>query len=583
MSFSTKPSGNLRLPIILSWQWLVQFRRTLHMYPEPSFEEFVTSEMVKNALINQAGIDPKRIRCHLGKTDEDDRSGTGIIVDIMGEEEVQKFNPLGGSKKLIMFRADLDALRMQEENTEEIIPYRSTQSNCAHMCGHDGHIAALIGLAIILNQSSFKKWIPRNVGLRLVFQPAEECIGGAVPMIQYANCLQDVDEVYGWHNWPLVDLGTVLLKEGTVMAHETQFYITVKGKGGHASAPDKCIDPLLCACSIVTNLQTILSRCLPSNTNAVLSVTQFHCGPLNLSCLTSSVTEKPSKEDPDDFMASVLQRSATNVIADQCYLSGTIRDCDRDATFLEIVNHMHRIIKSVSEAHRCVGELNLVEEYIETRNSKECVDIARKCINNNPVTKMDSEDEKDETKAERMFSTNISKVTSDGLPLMGSEDFAYYLKERPGCFVIFGTHQEDIISLANLTFDLRRAKQDISLAKMGAELYKASAVKKRGCKHEQQNGCLIDKAEVESRDQPEISSCSTHRLESKEKTQDVKRTNCCAHGSTFDFNDNVLPRIISFFLNIASERLISEPSKQILFKQSLIILENGVYVANDTR
>ena len=155
MSFSTKPSGNLRLPIILSWQWLVQFRRTLHMYPEPSFEEFVTSQMVRNALINQAGIDPKGIRCHLGKTDEDDRSGTGIIVDVMGEEEIQKFNPLDGSKKLIMFRADLDALRMQEENTEEIIPYRSTRTNCAHMCGHDGHIAALIGLAIILNQSSF--------------------------------------------------------------------------------------------------------------------------------------------------------------------------------------------------------------------------------------------------------------------------------------------------------------------------------------------------------------------------------------------------------------------------------------------
>ena len=365
---------------LFSWKRLVQFRRTLHMYPEPSFEEYITAALVKRMLVEEAAIEPSQIRCHLGKDDKT-KPGTGIIVDIMGKSEVSKESILCAKKRLIMFRADLDALRMQEENAKDNTPYHSIRDNCAHMCGHDGHVTALVGLAIVLNKSSFRRMIPSNVGARLIFQPAEEYIGGAVPMIKLANCLQDVEEVYGWHNWPLVDLGTILLKDGAVMAHETEFYITVRGKGGHASAPDKCIDPMICASNIVMSLQAIPSRFLPSSTNAVISVTQFHCGPLNIESVLDHKSEKTLNDDSKDLMKVLLKNSATNIISDVCYLSGTIRDCDRENTFLDIVKHMKRIVEHTSESYHCMGELEILEQYMETRNSKDCVDVVQKCVN----------------------------------------------------------------------------------------------------------------------------------------------------------------------------------------------------------
>jgi metal-dependent amidase/aminoacylase/carboxypeptidase family protein len=438
------------------------------------------------------------------------------------------------------------------------------------MCGHDGHVAALVGLATILNNSSFKQMIPSNVGVRLVFQPAEEYIGGAEPMIKLANCLEDVDEVYGWHNWPLVDLGTVLLKDGTVMAHETEFYITVKGQGGHASAPDKCIDPLVCACHIVTNLQTIVSRFLPSNTNSVISVTQFHGGPLNLDC-----TLRGQTDDQTDLMQTLIKESATNVISDCCYLAGTIRDCDRETTFLDIVKHMERIVKSVSEAHQCTGELEVVEQYMETRNTKDCVEIVRGCINESSFTNT-----RNSLDNGNMFPTNIKRVTSDGLPLMGSEDFAYYLKERPGCFIIVGTKEEYFTNLTRFRFDLPKAKADINSCKAISEQHSTSSDLENDCTN--RNDALSkDNIELVNKREEKCSLNTEDEKELQQLTEKHKRTNCCAHGSTFDFNDNVLPSVISLFLNIASERLISiEPNRQ-FFKESIHVSEEGVFMQNE--
>ena len=559
---------------MFSWEWLIQFRRTLHMYPETSFQEYVTAELVKNILINHARISPDYIRCNLGKDDEG-KEGTGIIVDIMGEGTEEKIGSFGArKKKLIMFRADLDALRMQEENTEKLIPYHSRRPNCAHMCGHDGHVAALVGLAIILNNSSFKQMIPSNMGARLVFQPAEEYIGGAEPMIKLANCLEGVDEVYGWHNWPLVDLGTVLLKEGTVMAHETEFYITVKGQGGHASAPDKCIDPIVCACSIVSNLQTIVSRCLPSSTNSVISVTQLHGGPLNLDCISNPSPNTEVNDDQNDLMRALIKESATNVISDCCYLSGTIRDCDREKTFLDIVRNMKRIVKSVSEAHQCTGELEVVEQYMETRNTKDCVEIVRGCINASSITNTQNS-----LNNGNMFPTNIQRVTSEGLPLMGSEDFAYYLKERPGCFIIVGTKEEYFTNLTRFPFDLPKAKADVSSCKAISEQRPKFHYLEKDCTNEK-DALSNNNIELENGSKEKCSLNNEHEEESQQQIEKLKRTNCCAHGSTFDFNDNVLPSVISLFLNIASERLISIESNRQLFKECIHVSEEGVFMQN---
>ena len=550
-----KTSKEIQSPI-LSWEWLVQFRRTIHMYPEPSFEEFVTAKIIKKALIEEAGITETDIRCNLGK---DDNTGTGIIVDIMGGGNdiiVQKDPKI----RLILFRADMDALRMKEDNSEDEIPYRSIRSNYAHMCGHDGHVAALIGLAIILNKSVFKKLIPSNVGARLLFQPAEEYIGGAEPMIKLGKCLENVQEVYGWHNWPLVDLGTVLLREGTVMAHETHFYITINGLGGHASAPDKCIDPLICACNIVTSLQNIVSRFLPSSTNAVVSVTQFHCGPLNLDLCSKPDSRYYLSKPSGDAMAVLIKESATNVISDCCYLSGTIRDCDRQNIFIEIVKHMKRIVDNVAKAHQCTGKVEIVEEYMETRNTKECVDVVSKCCN---VESLKNENENPKCENDSLFTTNVKTVTADGLPLMGSEDFAYYLKERPGCFAIVGTKQERVKELTNVPFDSHKAHACISASR--------STHNQLSKDHrELKEGEIEEKHPSNARDQPDLV-----------KPKVLRRSNCCAHGSRFDFNDNVLPNIISIFLNIASNCLIESDSKRRLFKDNILLSDVGVSISND--
>ena len=573
-SFTNATNAEMVHSPILSWEWLVQFRRTIHMYPEPSFEEFLTAEAVKTALINQAHINSSNVRCHLGKEGVV-KGGTGIIVDITGEAPEEKMLSSARKKKLIMFRADLDALRMQEENTDESIPYRSINPNCAHMCGHDGHIAALVGLAIILNKSSFRSLIPSNVGVRLVFQPAEEYIGGAEPMIKIANCLEDVDEVYGWHNWPLVELGTVLLKEGAVMAHETEFYISIKGLGGHASAPDKCNDPLVCACNIVASLQTIVSRFLPSSTNAVVSVTQFHCGPLNFD---------PSSRSED--MRSVVKASATNVISDYCYLSGTIRDCDRENTFLDIVKHIERIVKCVSETYQCTGELEIVEQYMETRNTKDCVEVVQRCINNDPFPKVSlgKLTKPNNESFPQMFPTNIKTVTADGLPLMGSEDFAYYLKERPGCFVIVGTKEESVANLTRFPFDIETAKKSIrscraSLSNTGPSNTSENELDYVN-KEEEADSPNQDEFSAKVQPQCNFDTKFGQKLtEPDDENKAIRRSNCCAHGSKFDFNDNVLPRIISLFLNVTSNRLIDCAIKQKLFKESIIVSEGGVFVS----
>ena len=566
---STISSASTSKLSLFSWEWLVQFRRTLHMYPEPSFEEFVTAALVKRVLVDVALIDPSQIRCHLGK-DDTAKPGTGIIVDIMGEGEVEKNGYDGDKKRLIMFRADLDALRMPEENTYEDIPYHSIQPNCAHMCGHDGHVAALVGLAIVLNRSSFKQMIPSNVGARLIFQPAEEYIGGAEPMIKLANCLEDVEEVYGWHNWPIVDLGTILLQEGTVMAHETEFYIVVKGKGGHASAPDKCIDPLICACNIVTSLQAIPSRFLPSSTNSVISVTQFHCGPLNFETLTNCKSNKSVNDGSKDIMESLLKNSATNIISDTCYLSGTIRDCDRETTFLDIIKHMKRIVEGTSEAYQCTGELEIVEQYMETRNSKDCVDIVQNCVNKNKFHSIRSDGVCQTGMIDTsMFPTNINRVTTEGLPLMGSEDFAYYLKERPGCFIIVGTKEESFTNLTKFSFDRQEATNSLNSC---IALHNSDGISMIQGEQEGEEGRKIIPTEDQKQPKPE------NELEDNSRTK--FRSNCCAHGSTFDFNDNVLPSIISLFLNIASDRMIEDNLKRKIFKENVMVSEEGVFVSS---
>eukprot|EP00401_Gymnodinium_catenatum_P027586 CAMPEP_0117544914 /NCGR_PEP_ID=MMETSP0784-20121206/45824_1 /TAXON_ID=39447 /ORGANISM="" /LENGTH=468 /DNA_ID=CAMNT_0005341743 /DNA_START=15 /DNA_END=1421 /DNA_ORIENTATION=- len=417
------------------WCSLIGLRREIHMHPEPGFQEVRTQRRVREVLTTFAGIPEDQIRvCAI----------TGLVVDIRGTGEPKA----GAAASCVALRSDLDALTMREGNNG--LPYRSRNEGVAHMCGHDGHIAALVGVAILLQRRVDR--IPSNLTVRLLFQPAEESTppgtagydydktggGGAVPMIM-ENVLDGVDEVYGWHNWPAWPLGDIRVKEGPVMAHTCVFKIVIQGRGGHGSQPQACVDPVVCGASVVSALQTIVSRSLPSYANAVVTVAQFHAG------------------------------ERDNVIPDTATLSGTIRDVDEEA-FATIKRAMHNIVNGICKGFGCQAEIEISSLYPTLVNHAAQVKVVEKC-------------------AGLLTGSMALKLSGDGLPMLGGEDFAFYLHKRPGCFFFLGTRE------------------------------------------------LL------------LSGLAAH-----EGGEDKPRSNCMCHGTTYDFNDNVLLRAVLMFVRIVEDR-----------------------------
>jgi amidohydrolase len=354
-------------------------------------------------------------------------------------------------------------------------------------------MAALCGFAVVLNTPEVLAKIPSNSFVRLLFQPAEETPGGAVPMIK-GGCLDDVDEVYGWHNWVTAPVGTMLLTAGTIMAHDADFYITISGLGGHGSAPDACVDPVPCAASVVLALQTVVSRTLHSSTNAVLSVTMFHAG------------------------------EATNVIPDSAKLAGTIRDLDA-ATFSKITAAVDRIVAGTAAAFGCTGTVRYESGYAETRNHDESVEIVRSLAAKGP-RQMD--------------------ISAEGLPIMGTEDFSYYLQKKPGCFFLVGSVEARRTGLSALPFD------------GGQEWHESD---ERAAKKSKTEAAASAAASAASLSVPGAGwtngefKCRTGLCDDDSPGSCCARTNCCAHGTAYDFNDNALPYVVSMFLKITEHRL----------------------------
>ena len=161
----------------------------------------------------------------------------------------------------------MDALPIPENNPD--LEYK-TQTEFAHMCGHDGHLASLMSFAQVFCQNRSK--VPENKMVRLLFQPAEESPGGALPMIK-EGCLEGVDEVYGYHNVPNFDEGDIRVCPGPIFAQSTRIDIKIVGNGGHGSSPQKVNDPITAACAVHQALLSIKSRNIPSDQNIVLSIT----------------------------------------------------------------------------------------------------------------------------------------------------------------------------------------------------------------------------------------------------------------------------------------------------------------------
>ena len=333
---------------------IIKWRRDFHKYPELSFEEHLTSKKIGEEL-KKMGMNPKM---KIGKT--------GVVSDL-------KF----GEGPIIALRADMDALPLQEKGN---LSFKSKHKGIMHACGHDAHMAMLLGVAKTL--SGYKKDLRGTV--RFIFQPAEEGKGGARYMIR-DGCLDGVEEIYGLHVWNYQPAGEVGVKEGPVMAAADMFYIKIKGVGGHGAAPQGTVDAIVVASHLIQTLQTVVSRNINPLDNAVITVGKIKGG--------------------DNF----------NIIADEVYIEGTARSYTEVNRSL-IKSKMNQIIEGVSNTYGAKINFEYVDGYPPTINSSNC---AKKVL-----------------KAAK-------KVVGDkaGLPYlsMGGEDFSYYLQKRSGCFFFVGS------------------------------------------------------------------------------------------------------------------------------------------------
>jgi len=338
-------------------------RRHFHRYPELSFKEFNTAETISQHL-NNLGISHKK---GVGKT--------GIVGEI-------NFGP----GPTIALRADMDALPIQEENN---LDYKSLNDGVMHACGHDGHMAILLGAANALSKNSKLK----KGTVRFIFQPAEEGLGGAKYMIE-DGCLDKVDEIYGLHLWNYQLYGEVGIKDGPVMASADLFDIEVSGKGGHGATPQGTIDAIVVASNLVTMLQTIVSR----NTNP----------------LESTVLSIGKIKGGHNF----------NIISDKVHMSGTTRAYTEENRKM-IKQRMKEVIEGVSKSFGADIKLNYKDGYPPTVNHSSQVE-----------------------KVLEAASSVVASGAKNPYLSMGGEDFSYYLQNKPGCFFFVGSapNENEILS-----------------------------------------------------------------------------------------------------------------------------------------
>jgi hippurate hydrolase len=228
---------------------LVAFRHDIHAHPELGFQEKRTAAAIAEQL-RAIGLEVH------------EKIGTTGVVGVLRN---------GTSKRSIGLRADMDALSIQEQTN---LPYASKTDGIFHGCGHDGHVAMLLGAAQHLARTR------RFDGtVNFFFQPAEEGLGGARVMV--TEGLFDrfpCDRIFALHNWPDLPAGTIATRPGPIMGAADKFEITLTGKGGHAAIPHNTPDAILAASALVGQLNTILSRAIPAMSSAVLSITQIHGG-----------------------------------------------------------------------------------------------------------------------------------------------------------------------------------------------------------------------------------------------------------------------------------------------------------------
>ena len=337
---------------------IAEWRHDIHQHPEILFETHRTSALVKDKL-KEFGCD--EVIEGIGKT--------GVVGVINGQTNK--------SGKVIGLRADMDALPINEETG---LDYSSKIPGAMHACGHDGHTSMLLGAAKYLSET-------RNFDGQavVIFQPAEEGGGGGLEMCKDGMMENfKIDEVYGMHNWPGVELGKFAIRSGPFFAASDFIEATISGKGGHAAKPHETVDPTVIASQIVVALQTIASRRADPVEQVVVSITSFE---------TSS--------------------TAFNVIPQEVKIKGTVRTLDPDVRDLAEKEFL-RITELTAEAMGGSADAKFTRGYPVMSNSSEQTEFAAK------------------------VARDVAGECAEAPLVMGGEDFAYMLEERPGAYILLG-------------------------------------------------------------------------------------------------------------------------------------------------
>lgn len=340
------------LDLLKSW------RHKLHRHPETGFEELLTSDFAAELLSNMG------MEVHRGI------GGTGLVANLC----------VGNGAGVIGLRADMDALAIHENAPGR--KHASETDGKMHACGHDGHMAMILGAAKLLAERR-----DFNGTVRFIFQPAEEHGRGAKAMMQDGLFERfPVDAIYGAHNMPGLPAGNIATRAGGIMASEDNFIINVKGQGTHAARPHMGVDPIVIGAEIVLALQTIVSRNLDPSLPAVISCTEF-------------ITD------------GIRNAIPTNVI-----IKGDTRSYSSEVQSL-LETRMREISDGVCRMHGASCNFEYTHEFAPTVNWEQCVPLALEAARN---------------------IVGDDRVNGTIDPMMISEDFGAFLQAVPGAFVFIG-------------------------------------------------------------------------------------------------------------------------------------------------
>jgi amidohydrolase len=367
---------------------MVELRRTFHRHPELAFEEERTAAVIMEELQR---LD---IPFQYGGV------GGGVVGRIVGR----------GDGATVALRADMDGLPGVETTG---LPFASANPGKMHACGHDGHMAMLLGAAALLKEN------PPPGQVVLIFQPAEERGAGAKVIIQ-SGALEGVRAIFGGHVMRQFKVGEIMVAPGVITAQSDRFTIRVRGRGGHGARPHEAVDAVVVAGLLIMAVQTLVSREINPVHPSVVTIGQVDAG------------------------------TAPNVIAEHAVLNGTIRTTEW-AVRKHIIEGLNRIAKATGVLHNAVVDVEVAEGYPPVVNTAREADIAKQAA--------------------------LNVVGQQGLvpidhPSMGAEDFAYYLERIPGCYVRFGARREgwENIPLHSPAFDF-----DEEALKVGAAFFEEVA------------------------------------------------------------------------------------------------------------